>query len=342
MNPGTTFEDQELRKLLSQITLPLKKKTPDQTKKRKVIVISGPTAVGKTKLSLAIAEAIGGEIISADSMQVYRGMDVGTAKVSEEERKRIPHHLIDIRDLDQSFNVVDFYERAHKVIRNILMQGKVPIVVGGTGFYIHALIYGPPEGPPSVPEVRKELEEDMEKQGTSALYERLKKIDPDYANTITGEDRQKIIRGLEIISLTNKKVSDFPKMEGKEILYDFRCWFLYMSKEVLYPHIEMRCDEMIAAGFIDEVRRLEKAGLRKNRSASQAIGYRQCLDFLSSHGSPDDFETFVAFFKRASRRYAKKQFTWFRKEPLFRWLKVENLPLEKSVETIIQDYELSF
>ncbi|NGX26237.1 MAG: tRNA dimethylallyltransferase [Chlamydiae bacterium] len=342
MNPGTTFEDQELRKLLSQITLPLKKKTPDQTKKRKVIVISGPTAVGKTKLSLAIAEAIGGEIISADSMQVYRGMDVGTAKVSEEERKRIPHHLIDIRDLDQSFNVVDFYERAHKVIRNILMQGKVPIVVGGTGFYIHALIYGPPEGPPSVPEVRKELEEDMEKQGTSALYERLKKIDPDYANTITREDRQKIIRGLEIISLTNKKVSDFPKMEGKEILYDFRCWFLYMSKEVLYPHIEMRCDEMIAAGFIDEVRKLEKAGLQKNRSASQAIGYRQCLDFLSSHGSPDDFETFVAFFKRASRRYAKKQFTWFRKEPLFRWLKVENLPLEKSVETIIQDYELSF
>ncbi|NGX59901.1 MAG: tRNA dimethylallyltransferase [Chlamydiae bacterium] len=342
MNQGTTFEERELNKLLSQITVPQKQKIPDRTKKRKVIVISGPTAVGKTKLSLAIAEALGGEIISADSMQVYRGMDIGTAKVAQEERARIPHHLIDIRNIDQSFTVMDFYQEAHKAIRHILMQGKVPIVVGGTGFYMHSLIYGPPAGPPSVPEVRKELEKEIEKHGTDALYERLRKVDPEYAKTITGGDRHKIVRALEIISLTNKKVSDFPKMEREEIPYDFRCWFLYMSKEVLYPHIEMRCDEMIAAGLIDEVRKLDKEGLRKNNSAAQAIGYRQCLEFLLSPGSPDDFETFIATFKRASRRYAKRQFTWFRKEPLFRWLKVENLPLEKSVETICQDYELSF
>ncbi len=342
MNQGTTFEERELNKLLSQITVPQKQKIPDRTKKRKVIVISGPTAVGKTKLSLAIAEALGGEIISADSMQVYRGMDIGTAKVTQEERARIPHHLIDIRNIDQSFTVMDFYQEAHKAIRHILMQGKVPIVVGGTGFYMHSLIYGPPAGPPSVPEVRKELEKEIEKHGTDALYERLRKVDPEYAKTITGGDRHKIVRALEIISLTNKKVSDFPKMEREEIPYDFRCWFLYMSKEVLYPHIEMRCDEMIAAGLIDEVRKLDKEGLRKNNSAAQAIGYRQCLEFLLSPGSPDDFETFIATFKRASRRYAKRQFTWFRKEPLFRWLKVENLPLEKSVETICQDYELSF
>lgn len=342
MNPGTTFEDKELKKLLSQIPLPQKEKIPNRESKRKVIVLSGPTAVGKTKHSLAAAEALGGEIVSADSMQVYRKMDIGTAKVSEEDQKRIPHHLIDIRNLDETFNVMDFYKEAHKSIRDILMRGKVPIVIGGTGFYIHSLIYGPPSGPPSVPEVRKALEEEIEQKGADALYERLKKTDPDYAKTITGADRQKIVRALEIISLTQKKVSDFPKMEGKEIPYDFRCWFLYTPKEELYPHIEMRCDEMIAAGFIDEVRLLDKEGLRKNTSAAQAIGYRQCLEFLDSPGSPDDFETFIASFKRASRRYAKRQFTWFRKEPLFRWLKVDRLAMERSIDTIIQDYELSF
>ena len=342
MNSGITFEDQQLKKLFTNIPLTQKQKIPPRINKRKVIVISGPTAVGKTKLSLAVAEAIGGEIISADSMQVYRGMDIGTAKVCIEERKRIPHHLIDIKNIDQSFNVMDFYRDAHKAIRDIFTRGKVPIVVGGTGFYLHALLYGPPQGPPSVPEVRKGLEEEMDKMGAEALFEKLKQVDPEYAKTITGADRHKIIRALEIIALSNKKVSDFPKMEQKELAYDYRCWFLYASKEFLYPHIEMRCDEMIAAGLIEEVSRLQKEGLLKNDSASQAIGYRQCLDFLASPGSPDDFEVFVANFKRASRRYAKRQFTWFRKESLFRWLNVENLPLEKIVDTVLQDYELSF
>jgi len=131
-------------------------------------------------------------------------------------------------------------------------------------------------------------------------------------------------------------------MKQEKIPYDFRCWFLYMPKETLYSHIEMRCDEMIAAGFIDEVRELDKLGLRENTTAAQAIGYRQCLDFINSPGTPDDFEEFIAMFKRASRRYAKRQFTWFQKEPLFRWLDVKNISFERSIETIIQDYELSF
>ncbi len=342
MNSGTTFEEKELSNLLSQVPLPLKKKDPTKAAKKKVILISGPTAVGKTKHSLAVAKAIGGEIISADSMQVYRGMDIGTAKATKEEREGIPHHLIDIRDLNERFNVKDFCDEAHKKIRDIHLRGKVPIVVGGTGFYIHGLIYGPPQGPPSVPEVREELEEELEKEGTEALYKRLKELDPEYAKTITEGDRHKIIRALEIIVLTSKKVSDFPKMENEDVRYDYRSWFLYMAKEILYPLIEMRCDEMIAAGFIDEVRELDKKGVRKNTTASGAIGYRQCLEFLDSPGSPDDFEQFIATFKRASRRYAKKQFTWFRKEPLFRWLNIEDFPLERSVDTIIQDYELSF
>jgi len=337
-----TVEEQELAKLLGKIPLPLKEKIPNRSKKKKVIVIAGPTAVGKTKHSLAIAKAVGGEIVSADSMQVYRGMDIGTAKVGELERLQIPHHLIDIRELSEGFNVMDFYREAHKAIRDILLRGKVPIVVGGTGFYIHALLYGPPQGPTSVPEVRKGIEDEMDKHGVEALYQKLSQADPEYAKSITSADKHKIVRALEIISITKKKVSDFPKMKKEDTPYDFRCWFLYMSKEVLYPHIEMRCDEMIAAGLIDEVRDLDSKGLRKNSTASQSIGYRQCLDFLASKGSHEDFEEFVAAFKRASRRYAKRQFTWFKKEPLFRWLNVQDVPLEKSVETIVQDYEVSF
>ena len=342
MNSDTVYEEKDLANLLSKTPLPLKEKIADRIKKKKVIVIAGPTAVGKTKHSLAVAEALGGEIISADSIQVYRGMDIGTAKIAKEIRERIPHHLIDIRALNEAFNVMDFYREAHKTIRSIFSRNKVPIVIGGTGFYIHALIYGPPQGPQSVPEVREELEKQMQELGTDALYEKLKSQDPEYAKTITGADRHKIVRALEIMSITKKKVSDFPKMQRENIPYDFRCWFLYTSKEKLYPHIEMRCDEMIAKGFIDEVRKLENEGLRKNSIASQSIGYRQCLEFLDSNGSPDDFIEFMAAFKRASRRYAKRQFTWFKKEPLFRWLNVENAPLETTVGHILQDYELSF
>lgn len=342
VNQNITFEERELQQIFSQFGLPLKEKVPPGLKKKKVIVIAGPTCVGKTKHSLAIADALGGEIISADSMQVYRGMDIGTAKVKQEDQRRIPHHLIDIRSIHERFNVVDFYHEANKAIRNILLREKVPIVVGGTGFYMHALIYGPPQGPPSVPEVRDQLEKDLQEQGTEVLFERLRVLDPEYAATITAADRHKIIRALEIISLTNKKVSDFPKIQKKELPYNFRCWFLYKPKEVLYPLIEMRCDEMIAEGFIEEVRRLMKEGLCNNPTAANAIGYRQCIEFLQSTSSPDDFIAFVAAFKQASRRYAKRQFTWFRREPLFRWLNVEDLPFEKSVEILIQDYELSF
>lgn len=343
MKSGAIFEDTELQLMLSHYSLPLKKKIPSKQKKKKVIVIAGPTGVGKSQTAIRIAQVISGEIISADSMQVYKGMDIGTAKVSLEDRKLVPHHLIDVRELSQTFNVVDFYNEAMAAIKEILAREHVPIVVGGTGFYIHALLYGPPSGPPSVHDVRQKLENEMNEQGPLVLYERLKELDPEYAKMITHSDRQKIIRALEIIALTNQKVSSFfkpPSTNGQQ--YDFRCWFLTMPKEILYPRIEMRCDKMIAEGFIDEVRGLEQQGLRNNLSASQAIGYRQCLEFLSSGQSSEEWESFVMAFKQASRRYAKRQFTWFRKEPLFRWLDVDALSVETVIEMIIQDYELSF
>jgi tRNA dimethylallyltransferase len=340
---GTSCDEKELQIFLTHFTLPEKEKILPRSKKKKVIILSGPTAVGKTSLSLTIAKAIGGEIISADSMQVYRGMDIGTAKVSLEERRQIPHHLIDSRDLDESFNVVEFYQEACQAIKEVFSKGGVPIIVGGTGFYIHSLIYGPPNGPPSVPSLRNDLERQMEEKGADALYEQLKAADPTYAATITPRDRHKIIRALEIMAITHQQVSGLPSPSTENIdLYDFRCWFVYMPREILYPRIEQRCDLMIADGFIEEVLRLEKEGLSKNPVACQAIGYRQALEYLNSEKTPADWERFVTEFKQASRRYAKRQFTWFRREPLFRWLNLEKTGGETAAEMIIQDYELSF
>ncbi len=228
MTSEAVFSDKELELLFSHFNLPLKKKTPFGVKKKKVIVLAGPTAVGKTRLSLRMAEPLAGEVISADSMQVYRGMDIGTAKVSIEERDKIRHHLIDSRELHEEYNVVQFYHEAHQALSEIFARSHVPLVVGGTGFYLHALLYGPPSGPPSVPHVREGLEGEMEKHGAEALYERLRALDPDYAVTITQRDKHKIIRALEVIALTHQKVSAFSKCIPKEVEdYDFRCWFIY-------------------------------------------------------------------------------------------------------------------
>jgi tRNA dimethylallyltransferase len=297
--------------------------------------------VGKTQLSLLIARALGGEVISMDSMQVYRGMDIGTAKPSRSEREAIVHHLIDSRDLDETFNVVESTQEGYSAIKEILDKGAVPLVVGGTGFYIHSLIYGPPQGPPANLQIRSRLESEMDLLGTEMLYARVKELDPVYAASITSNDKQKIIRALEIMAISSKKVSDLPLAPAREN-YDFRCWFLYASKEALYPRIEMRCDEMLASGLVDEVTRLSQEGLRGNSTASQAIGYRQCLEYLDSAKTQEDWDRFVSMFKQASRRYAKRQFTWFRKEPLFRWLNRDALSVEQVAEMIIQDYELRF
>lgn len=339
---GAIAEEKNVQHVSIDFTLPEKEKTPIKEKRPKVIVLSGPTAVGKTKLSIQIAQAIGGEVISADSMQVYKGMDIGTAKASIHERELVPHHLIDIREISQKFNVVDFYFEAHQAIQKVIAKGAVPIVVGGTGFYIRALIYGPPSGPPSIENVRIKLEGEMLEKGADYMYEKLKKKDPDYSMTITPNDKQKIIRALEIISVTDQKVSCFAKQSSNEMqVYDFRCWFLFKSKETLYPAIEERCDKMIEMGLIQEVIELEKNGLGRNLTASQAIGYRQCLDYLSSARTDSDWQAFISSFKQASRRYAKRQFTWFRKELLFRWIDMEKVSFDHAAELIIQDLEQS-
>lgn len=340
---GLSLETEEVKRIILNFALEVQKQIPSsfQRKKKRVIVLSGPTCCGKSALAMELAQAMDGEIISADSMQVYRGMDIGTAKASLEERLAVPHHLIDIRDIQENFNVVDFYYEARQACQQILDRGNVPIVAGGSGFYLHALLYGPPSGPPSIPEVRKALEEEIERLGSDALYERLIQLDPQYAKTITKNDKQKIVRALEIMTLTNKKVSKLSwKGRRKPQNYDFRCWFIHRPKDKLYERIDQRCEQMLEAGFLEEVRKLDQAGIRQNTSASQAIGYRQALDFLQTAQTPADYEHFVKVFKQATRHYAKRQFTWFRKEPLFRWLDVDLHDHEVVFDIIKKDYEL--
>lgn len=339
---GVSLETEEVKRIILNFAIEVQRQIPSsfQRKKKRVIVIAGPTCCGKSQMAMELAQAMDGEIISADSMQVYRGMDIGTAKATIEDRLLVPHHLLDIRDIQESFNVVDFYYEARQACQQILDRGNVPIVAGGSGFYLHALLYGPPSGPPSVPELRQSLEQEMEDIGSEALYARLAQLDPQYAKTITKNDKQKIVRALEIILLTNKKVSKLSwKGRRKPQNYDFHCWFLHRPKEKLYERIDVRCDKMLEEGFLEEVRALEKLGLRENSSASQAIGYRQALDFLRTPQTTADYDNFVKLFKQATRHYAKRQFTWFRKEPLFRWLDVDLHDHEVAFDIIQKDYE---
>jgi tRNA dimethylallyltransferase len=305
----------------------------------RVIILSGPTGCGKTELSLILAKLIGGEVISADSMQIYRGMDIGTAKACEEEQALVHHHLLDIRDVSERFTVVDFFYEAKRAVESILARGRVPIFVGGSGFYIRTLLYGPPQGPASVPELREELEEELQIHGVEALYDQLQKLDPEYASRITCNDKQKVVRALEIIALTSNTVSSLSwGMSKRGLPFDCRCWFLYRPREVIYERIEERCEQMIDRGLIEEVEHLQKIGLEENLSASQAIGYKQTLKFLQTEQTDQDKEEYLQRFRQASRRYAKRQFTWFRKEPLFRWLDIELHDTEIAAEMVAQDY----
>ena len=343
MITGISIEKEEIERIFIGLASQAQKDLPSslEPNRKRVIVLAGPTATGKSALAMELAEKMNGEIITADSMQVYKGMDIGTAKGTLEDRKKIPHHLIDIRDITEVFNVVDFYYEARHACLQVLTQGKVPIIVGGSGFYLHSLIYGPPSGPPSVPELRRALEEEFDRLGGEAMFRRLEQLDLEYAHTITKNDKQKIVRALEIIQLTGKKVSRLSwKARKKPQNYDFRCWFLHRPKEKLYQRIDKRCDKMIKEGLIEEVMRLKEAGIEQNPSACQAIGYRQTLEFLASPQTPQDYVAFEAAFKQASRHYAKRQLTWFRKEPMFRWIDLDLHDHEVVMDIITQDYEM--
>lgn len=343
MSTGISIEKEEIERIFVGLASQAQKDIPIKLEKNKkrVIVLAGPTATGKSDLGLELAQMINGEIITADSMQVYRNMTIGTAKPSKEDLEKVPHHLIDIRNVNEIFNVVDFYYEARHALLGILEREKVPIVVGGSGFYLHSLLYGPPSGPPSVPELRKKLEDEMAEKGSHFMYEKLCQLDLEYARTITKNDRQKIVRALEIIELTGKKVSKLSwKQRKRPQNYDFRCWFLHRPKEKLYHRIEKRCEKMIHDGLVDEVKYLLGEGIEQNPSAAQAIGYRQTIDFINSPQTKEDFNHYLSTFKQASRNYAKRQLTWFRKEMNYKWLDLDLHDHEVVLDIIKQDYEI--
>ncbi|SPN74020.1 tRNA dimethylallyltransferase,tRNA delta(2)-isopentenylpyrophosphate transferase,tRNA dimethylallyltransferase,IPP transferase [Chlamydia serpentis] len=310
--------------------------------KRTIILLAGPTGSGKTEISLALAPMIDGEIVSVDSMQVYQGMDIGTAKVSLEARQVIPHHLIDICHIQEPFNVIDFYYEAIQACQNILSRNKVPILVGGSGFYFYTFLSGPPKGPPADPQIREQLESIIKKHGVTALYEELRLKDSDYAQTITKNDKNKIVRALEIIQLTGKKVSDHewdvvPKASRE---YYCRAWFLSPLTEFLRNSIQMRCETMIESGLLDEVKILLSQGIRGNPSASKAIGYREWIEFIDQGEHHEDYALAKRKFISNSWHYTKKQKTWFKRCSIFRELPTLGLSSEAIAQKIAKDYLL--
>ncbi len=341
LNKGVTIQQDELDRALHYIRRSQEKGTFDNTSysKSSLIVIAGPTCCGKTDLAILLAKTLGGEVVSSDSMQVYRGMDIGTAKASNEQRSQVVHHLLDIRDVTDPLTVVDFFDESYKACQSISARGQIPIVVGGAGFYLDVFLYGIPEGPPSDPVVRKELDSEAIQLGVDEMYRRLSSLDPEYAKTITKHDKQKIIRALEIILLSGKKVSDF-SWKSRSLLseYNYHCWFIHRPREVLYEKVEERCDQIIADGLLDEIIALEEQGLRSNSSASHAIGYRQGLRYLASDRTDDDYDTFVKDFKTASRRYVKRQFAWFKHKKIFQRLDVDRHDHEIASDIIIQEF----
>ncbi len=295
-------------------------------REKPMIVITGPTATGKTDFSIKLAREIGGEIISADSMQVYKGLDIGTDKISKEIREEIPHYLIDIREPDELFSVADFVREADKAIAEIREKDKYPIVVGGTGFYIRALLYGLPDVPPGNEEIRKELK----KLSNEEIYNLLLEVDRESAERIGKKDRKRLIRAYEVYKLTGEPLSSFKFPEKPR--YRFLGYFLYRNRPELYRRIENRVDSQIERGLIDETKWLLQFG--KDITAFQALGYKEMLNYIEGRKS---LEEAIRLLKRRTKQFAKRQFTWFRKEPKFKWVNLSEIPEEKLIEMIKRD-----
>lgn len=312
-----------------------------QPMKQPLIILTGPTAVGKTALSIQLAKAIGGEIISADSMQVYRHMDIGSAKITPDEMDGIPHYLIDVLDPDQDFNVVTFQHLAKEALTEIYSHGHVPIVAGGTGFYIQALLYDIDfrENDEASP-VRSELEALAEEAGEAApdlLHSMLQEVDPEAAGQIHVNNLKRVIRAIEYFRITGEKISLHNEQERKrESPYNFLYYVVNTDRSLLYERIDRRVDQMMENGLIEEVNKLRDLGCRRGQTSMQGLGYKEILDYLEGRVSLDEA---VYILKRDTRHFAKRQLTWFKRERDVRWL---NLPefennTSRLLDQIIED-----
>ncbi len=306
--------------------------------KRPLIILTGPTAVGKTSLSLSLAKELDGEIVSADSMQVYRYMDIGTAKIREEERQGIPHHLIDVLDPWEDFNVVRFQKMAREALEEIWERGHIPIVTGGTGFYIQALLYDihfTENNEDS--SLRKDLENYARENGAEALHSRLAEVDEKAASQIHFNNVKRVIRALEFYYQTGKKISEHNEEERKRTSpYDFKYFVLNDEREHLYAGINRRVDLMMEEGLVEEVQKLKEMGCDSTMVSMQGLGYKEILSYLEGECTLDEA---VYKIKRDTRHFAKRQITWFKRERDVIWLHKPDYDYD---ETKIREAVLSY
>ena len=302
--------------------------------KQKVIVICGPTASGKTALSIELAKKIDGEIVSCDSMQIYKEMDIGTAKPTLEEMQGIKHYMIGIISPNERYSVADYKKDAKKAIREILNKGKVPIVVGGTGLYIDSLIYEIEyQDIEFDKEYREHLEKEVKEKGLEELYNEAKEIDPQAIEKISKNDKKRILRILEIYHATGEnKTEQERKSRQKEVEYDYKVYALNMDREKLYDRINKRVDKMIEEGLIQEVEKIYKK-YNDFPTAMQGLGYKEVVEYLEGKLTKEEM---IEKIKQETRRYAKRQLTWFRKNKQTIWLDVGKNTIQNNIEIILE------
>ena len=308
--------------------------------KQKLVVITGPTAVGKTKLSIELAKRIGGEIISADSMQVYKYMNIGTDKISADKMEGVPHHLIDFLDPHEDFNVFIFQKLVKEAIEGITKRGKVPIIVGGTGFYIQAVLYDIDFTETDEDETyRHELEKRALEEGVHVLHEELRAVDPESADAIHENNSKRVIRALEYYKKTGRKISEHnTEQHQRTSPYDFKYFVLTDDREVLYSRIEKRVDQMIDEGLEAEVKELLAMDIPKEATSMQGLGYREMIGYLEGEY---DLDRAVYLIKRNTRHFAKRQLTWFKRERDVLWIDKRgfNRNDEEILKEMIRIYE---
>lgn len=304
--------------------------------KQPLIVLTGPTAVGKTSLSISLAKAVNGEIISADSMQVYKKMDIGSAKIRPEEMQGIPHYLVDVLEPEEEFHIVKFQQMAKKAMEDIYSRGKVPILVGGTGFYIQAVTKDIDfTEAQQENDYRKELEALAEEKGGEHLHDMLKKVDPVSADAIHAHNVKRVIRALEFYHQNGSPISAHNEEQKQhESPYNLAYFVLNMPRELLYERIDFRVDQMMKEGLLEEVTRLKNKGCHRGMVSMQGLGYKEILAFLDGEYP---LEEAVRVLKRDTRHFAKRQLTWFRREQEVIWVNKDQFAYQ---EDKILDYML--
>ena len=299
----------------------------------KVLVILGPTCVGKTQVSLKLADILKGEIVSFDSRQVYKFMDIGTAKPTKKEREKIPHHLIDLVSPDEKFTAADYGKKAREIIHQIIKRNKQPIAVGGSGLYLEALIKGFFQGPKADEKIRKRLEREAQEFGEPHLFSRLKEVDPQASERIHPNDLVRIIRALEVYELTGKPISTWQREGDYEPFpMQFVKIGLNLKREKIYQRINQRTEEMISEGLLDEVRMLKKKGFTPELRALKTVGYRELFAYLERKL---DLSAAIEKIRLNTRHYAKRQLTWFRKDKEIIWMDADD---DNLIEKILEHF----